>query len=66
MNDFKILFKQITNFRFADSFLHAHQFPLHNEPISMPACRLKTVGGVGFEVDGNVNFQERGLYKHVL
>ena len=26
------------------------------------ACRLKTVGGVGFEVTGNVTFQESRLY----
>ena len=30
------------------------------------ALRLKTVGGVGFEVTKNFNFQESGLFKHVL
>ena len=46
---------------FPNSLLYAHLFDLHNEHSPMPV-RLKTVGGVGFEVTGNVTFQERGLY----
>ena len=40
---------------------NTHPFPFHNEPSPM-----KTVGGVGFEVNGNMTFQKSGLYKHVL
>ena len=53
--------KKLPIYRFAEWIGYAHLLPLHNERSPMPVG-LKTVGGVGFEVTGNITFQERGFY----
>ena len=61
INKFKKLWKKITN-------LYVLKVNWAYAPVSSSqwtesdACILKTVGGAGSEVTGNVTFQERGFY----
>ena len=61
MNNFKNMYKKITHFLvLRDNWAYA---PVSSSQwTESDACRLKTVGGVGFEVTRNITFQEHSFY----